>query len=162
MNGREPFPGLEMRPVEPSDAEAVTRMYRQLTDEHLYFRFWTLMPDPGPMVRSHLRLVDGRDHGGLIALDGDDVVGLAQWDRLRDDHSTAEISVVVDEAWQHRGLGRALTRAAAGDASRHAVGSVVARVLGTNHAAKGLASGQAPLAIEHDGTETLYSYQLAS
>jgi L-amino acid N-acyltransferase YncA len=152
-----------MRRIEAADADAITRMYRRLSTESLYFRFWTLMPDPGPLVRSHLRLLDDHDHRGLIVTDDDDeVVGVAQWDRLRDDPDVAELSVVVDEGWRHRGLGRALTRAAAGDASRHEVGSLVARVLGTNRAATGLANGQEPITVEHDGSEVLYSYGLAS
>lgn len=162
MNGREPFRDLVMRPLEPGDADAVIHIYRRLSDEDLYFRFWTLMPDPAPLVRPHLRLVDGHDHGGLIVFAGDEPVGVAQWDRLRDDRDTAELSVVVDERWQHRGLGRALTRAAAGDASRHQVHEIIARVLGTNRAANGLAGGQSPIAVEHDGTERRYSFELAS
>ena len=162
MNGRDPFPELVMRPVTMDDAEDVVRMYRRLSAQDLFFRFSTLMPDPGPLVLRHLQLVDRADHGGLIVLDGDEAIGVAQWDRLRDDRDSAEISIVIDERWQHRGLGRALTRAAAGDARRHAVGSLVANVLSANGAAKGLAIDQEPASVERDGTETRYSYRLAS
>jgi acetyltransferase len=162
MNGRDPFPELVMRPVAMDDAEDVVRMYRRLSAQDLFFRFSTLMPDPGPLVRRHLQLVDRADHGGLIVFDGDEAVGVAQWDRLRDDSDSAEISIVIDERWQHRGLGRALTRAAAGDARRHAVGSLVANVLSANRAAKGLAIDQDPASVVRDGTETRYSYRLAS
>jgi GNAT superfamily N-acetyltransferase len=162
MNGRDPLPELAMRPVTLDDADAVIDMYRRLSPQNLFFRFSTLMPDPAPLVRRHLRLVDQVDHGGFIAFDGDEAVGVAQWDRLRDDPGAAELSVAVDERWQHHGLGRALTRAAAGDAYRHAVSSLVASVLSANRAAKRLAVDQQPVAVERDGTETRYAYGLAS
>ena len=161
MNGREPFPELELRPVRSEDCEAVVSMFQGLSPHSLYMRFLTLMPDPTPLVVRHLSLVDQRDHGALVVLDGDDVVAISQWDRSNAG-GPAEIATTVADEWQHRGLGRALARAVAGDAHRHGVDFLTARVLSENRAAQGLAVGQRPAATKFDGTETSFTFELAS
>src|SRR5437879_4442671 len=116
MNGHGPFPDLVVRPVEPDDAERLRRFFGRLSDQTVYRRFFTLFPAPPPAVLAHLLSGDGRDHESLAVLDGDEIVALAGWDRLAGDAAgdgetdEAEIAVLVEDAWQHRGLGRALVR----------------------------------------------------
>ena len=162
MNGREPFPGLVLRPVETGDLEAIARTYRGLSRESLYQRFFTLMPDPTSLVAHHLALVDHEDHEAFLVLDGDDVVGVAQWDRRRDHPDQAEVAVTVADAWQGHGLGRALVRVLAGDAHRHGITALTADVLTENRAAAGLAHSQQPATMGVDGPETRYVFPLAS
>jgi L-amino acid N-acyltransferase YncA len=161
VNGREPFSELELRPVRAEDCEAVVAMFHGLSPHSLYMRFLTLMPDPTPLVVRHLSLVDARDHGAMVVLDGDEVVAISHWDRSGAGGS-AEIATTVADEWQHRGLGRALARAVAGDALRHGVDILTARVLAENRAAQGLALDQQPAATEFDGTETNFTFELAS
>ena len=66
-------------------------------------------------------MIDHRDHEALVVLDGDEVVGIAQWDRAGCCPDQAEIAITIAERWQHRGLGRVLIRALAGDAYRHGI-----------------------------------------
>jgi GNAT superfamily N-acetyltransferase len=162
MNGREPFPGLALRTVEAGDLEAIARTYRGLSPESLYQRFFTLMPDPTPLVAHHLALVDHEDHEAFLVLDGDDVVGVAQWDRRRDRPDQAEVAMTVADAWQRHGLGRALVRVLAGDAHRHGITALTADVLTENRAAAGLAHSQRPATTGVDGPETRYLFPLAS
>jgi GNAT superfamily N-acetyltransferase len=70
--------------------------------------------------------------------------------------------VLVAEEWQHRGLGRALVRATAGDALRHGVHTLVATVLTENRDGRGLARRQQPTSVELDGPQTNYRFDLAS
>jgi GNAT superfamily N-acetyltransferase len=44
----------------------------------------------------------------VVAVVGGEVVGVARYDRLAADPSTAEFAVVVEDAWQGAGLGRQL------------------------------------------------------
>jgi GNAT superfamily N-acetyltransferase len=162
VNGREPFPDLELRPVDASDADAVIASFRRMSDRSLYHRFLTGTPDAAPIVRAHLGLVDGRDHGALAVLEGGEVVAVAQWDRASDAPAEAEISISVEDRWQRRGLGRALVRAAAGDAHRHGVDVLTARVLAENGAARALAARQRPAATSFAGPETEFRFALAS
>ena len=69
MNGSQPFPELVLRPVEVGDADAIVATFRGLSDTSLYRRFFTLMPDPSPLVLKHLALVDHHDHEALVVLD---------------------------------------------------------------------------------------------
>ena len=162
MNGRQPLPELVLRPVEAHDLEPIANAYRGLSRQSLYQRFFTLMPDPTPLVAHHLALVDHEDHEAFLVLDGDEVVGVAQWDRRRDHPDEAEVAVTVADAWQRHGLGRALVRVLAGDAFRHGITALTADVLTDNRAAAGLAHSQRPASTGVDGPETRYVFPLAS
>jgi L-amino acid N-acyltransferase YncA len=161
MNGREPFPDLLLRPATERDLTAIVATYRRLSRESLYQRFFTLMPDPTDLVARQLALVDHRDHESLVVLDGDQVVAVAQWDRDRAQRDAAEVAVTVEDAWQHRGLGRALVRALVGDAHRHGVATITASVLSANRSGLGLASGLSPALVGTDGPETHFLYAVA-
>ena len=162
MNGRPPFPDLVLRAVTPEDLDALVATHRRLSPETIYRRFFTLTPDPAPLVRRHLGLVDHEDHEALVVLDGDRIVAVAQWDRARDHPDEADVAVVVEDAWQHRGLGTALVRALAGDAHRHGIGVLTAGVLSDNRAGLGLATRQRPAQVDLDGPETSFRFDLAS
>jgi GNAT superfamily N-acetyltransferase len=162
MNGREPFPDLVMRPVDASDVDDIVSALQRLSPRSLYQRFFTAPPDPTRMVTTHLALVDHRDHEAFVVLDGQTVVAMAQWDRSSRDPNEAEVAVLVAEEWQHRGLGRALVRATAGDAFRHGVHTLVATVLTENRDGRGLAHRQQPTSVELDGPQTNYRFDLAS
>ena len=162
MNGRQPFSDLVMRTVTPNDADAIVAAHRRLSPQSLYRRFFTMTPDPSPLVRRHLALVDHRDHEALVVLDGTQVVAVAQWDRLQGSPGEAEVAIVVDDAWQHRGLGSALMRALVGDAHRHGVDTISASVLSDNRAGFRLANHNGPAAVEIDGPEATFRFDLAS
>ena len=162
MNGREPLPGLLLRPVAQGDLPAIARAYRGLSRQSLYQRFFTLMPDPTPLVEQHLALVDHRDHEAFVVFDGDEVVGIAEWDRRIGRADEAEVAVTVVDSWQRHGLGRALVRVLAGDAHRHGISTLTAEVLTENRAAAGLATSQGPSTTGMDGAETRYVFPLAS
>jgi hypothetical protein len=70
VNGREPFPELVMRPVAKDDVDGLVATVRGLSRQSMYQRFFTVLPDPTPVVARHLALVDHRDHQALVVLDG--------------------------------------------------------------------------------------------
>jgi len=162
MNGREPFAELTMHPVDARDLDTVVDTFRRMSDRSLYYRFLTGTSDPQPLVKAHMELVDGRDHRALAVFAGSEVVAVAHWDRSRARREEAEVSIAVEDEWQHRGLGRALVRAAAGDAHRHGVNVLTARVLAENGAARGLATRQQPVETAFEGAETEFRFDLAS
>lgn len=163
MNGRDPFPNLEVRPVQGDDADRVRRLFQRLSPESIYRRFFTLFPEPPERVVRHLTAVDHRDHEALAVLDGDEIVALASWDRPAHVSVEAEIAVLVEDAWQHRGLGRALVRMLTGEAARRGIAVLNATVLADNYPARHLAvSLGRPDHVVLDGPETFYSFSLAS
>ena len=162
MNGREPFPRLVVRPATPDDIARVTATYRRLSPESVYRRFFTSLPDPARFVERQLALLDHHDHEALVVLDGDDVVAIAQWDRLGCCPDEAEMAITVEDAWQHVGLGRELARAIASDAHHHGVATLSASILTDNRAALGLAARMRPASIDLDGSETHFTFPVAS
>ncbi len=162
MNGRVPFPNLTVRPVEPDDDQRVRRLFDRLSAESIYRRFFTLFPAPPASVLRRLTVVDHRDHEALAVLDGDEIVAIASWDRPADAADEAEIAVLVEDAWQHKGLGRALVRMLTGEAARSGIAVLNATVLADNHPARHLATTASPDHVALDGPETFYTFSLAS
>jgi GNAT superfamily N-acetyltransferase len=148
--------------VEADDAERVRRLFDRLSPESIYRRFFTLFPAPPAAVLRHLTAVDHGDHEALVVLDGDEILALASWDRPVHASAEAEIAVLVEDAWQHKGLGRALVRMLTAEASRQGISVINATVLADNHPARHLAATVArPDSVVIDGPETFYSYKVA-
>jgi GNAT superfamily N-acetyltransferase len=163
MNGRDPFPDLEVRAVNPDDADRVRRLFQRLSPESIYRRFFTLFPAPPASVLHRLTTVDHGDHEALAVLEGDEIVAIASWDRPAHAAGEAEIAVLVEDAWQHKGLGRSLVRMLTGEAARHGITVLNATVLADNHPARRLAATVAhPDSVVLDGPETFYTFSLAS
>jgi GNAT superfamily N-acetyltransferase len=103
--GRHPI-----RPLRADDVDRMRRFYGRLSAETVYRRYFT----PGRPGDAELRrLFDGypgaRDV--LVALSGDEVVGLAEGARPRGRPEVVEFGVVVADAWQRSGIGSRLVRA---------------------------------------------------
>lgn len=163
MNGQLPEPELTVRPVAGDDEPRVLRLLARLSDQSVYRRFFTLFPSPPPSVLAQLVKPNDNDHGELVAVDHDEIVAVASWDRVRGASREAEVAVVVDDEWQHRGIGRALMRMVTADARRHGIAALTASVLSDNHPAKRLArSAGEPATVAFDGPTTVYTYCLAS
>ena len=95
------------RPVRPDDAPLFCRLWNRLSPETVYRRFHA--PLRSPPADAH-RLVDV-DHvlrEALVAVVGGEVVGVARYDRSPADPATADVAVVVEDAWQGVGVGRQL------------------------------------------------------
>src|SRR5205807_32128 len=86
--------------------------YAKLREEAVRLCFFT----PGPVGPAwelrYLETLDGMDRGAVVATSGDRVVGMARWHR-EPGAAEAEMAVVVEDGWQHRGVGTALVRALA-------------------------------------------------
>jgi RimJ/RimL family protein N-acetyltransferase len=163
MNGRDPFPSLEVRPVEAGDADRVRRLFQRLSPESVYRRFFTLFPAPPASVLRRLTVVDHRDHEALAVLEGDEIVAIASWDRPAQSADEAEIAVLVEDAWQHKGLGRSLVRMLTAEAARSGIAVLNATVLAENHPARHLATSVGPPdRVVLDGPETFYTFNVAS
>ena len=122
-----------VRPVHEDDAPRLTRMFGRLSDGTIRRRFFSLTPaiHPDPVVRA---LVDV-DHGlsdALVLEVGDEIVAIASYHVRPDDPSVADIAVLVEDGWQHHGIGGRLTRQLSRLARRHGISTFHADVLADN------------------------------
>ncbi|HEX6348290.1 MAG TPA: GNAT family N-acetyltransferase [Candidatus Dormibacteraeota bacterium] len=136
---------LQLRPLEPADGPLLVRLFYRLSPESIYRRFLSPIPDPYRPEMRRLLDLDHRDREALAALCAGEVVGVARYIRMAGDPGVAEIAIVVEDGWQHRGLGRLLTRRLAALARRRGIAAFHATMLGDNRPAlrllRGLSAG---------------------
>ncbi|MBA2578656.1 MAG: GNAT family N-acetyltransferase [Euzebyaceae bacterium] len=144
---------VTVRAITPDDAPRLHRLYYRLSPQSLYRRFFTPVTRPDRDVIASLVHVDYADRLALVALSGDEVVGIARYERLPPG-GNAEVAVIVEDAWQGRGVGTLLLERLAAAASARGIRSFVAAVQSGNRPMMGLlrAVGE-PLETSLDGTE---------
>jgi GNAT superfamily N-acetyltransferase len=130
VTGR-PADGLLVREMAPSDADRLLRFHDTLSSETLRMRFFSPHPRLSPEELARFTTVDHHDREALVALDGDDIVAVARWDRLAD-RALAEVAFVVADAWQGRGIGPLLLARLAELARANGIDRLVALVLPEN------------------------------
>ena len=125
------------RPIRPDDATLFCRLWERLSPETVYRRFHAPLRRP-PVGADRLVHVDHDLREALVAVVGGDVVGVVRYDRSPADHSTAEVAVVVEDAWQGVGVGRQLLEQLTGLAARRGVRTLTATVQRDNDRVIGL------------------------
>lgn len=95
-----------LRPIRPQDAAAVHAFHDAQSPESIYLRFFAPLPHLSEKDVARFTQVDHVDRVGLVATLGDDIVGIARYDRV--DATTAEVAFNVSDAHQGRGLGSVL------------------------------------------------------
>src|SRR5262245_47265948 len=134
---------LTIRPVEIADVERLNRMFGQLSPDSIYFRFFSPLPTlpRSPILR--LACVVDWHRDALVAVDDEEIVGLAGYDQVQST-TEPELSVAVQDAWHRRGIGLRLTTGVMALARDRGHDFLVARVLPGNRAALGLIRKLAP------------------
>ena len=103
---------MRFRPPELEDAPALLEFFRGLSDRSLYLRFHGHPALDERLVEPMLE-PDWIERGALVGMEGDRVVSLASYVRLRDAR-TAEVAFAVADELQGRGIAtRMLERLAA-------------------------------------------------
>src|SRR3954447_18651609 len=91
---------VTMRPVRPADRTLFYRLWERLSPETAYRRFHAPVHSlPDEPVR-RLLAVDHARREALVAVVGGEGVDVGRNARPLGDPSTAEVAVVVEEAWQ--------------------------------------------------------------
>lgn len=126
---------VRIRPYGVTDRDRVRRMSDRLSAASLYMRFFSGTPR---LPDHYVGLLEGLDHWdreALVALDGDEILGIAEYVRDATRAWRADLAVLVADPWQRRGLGRALVGCLSELAGRRGVTEFGADVILTNRQA---------------------------
>jgi acyl-CoA synthetase (NDP forming)/GNAT superfamily N-acetyltransferase len=119
-----------VRPITVEDADRLRAFHSSLSPETVYFRFFAPYPVLSQRDVERFTTVDYVDRVALIALVGDDIVGVVRYDRIGPDD--AEIAFVVRDDHQGRGLGSVLLEHIASAGRERGVRRFTAEVLPNN------------------------------
>ena len=122
-----------LRPIRPGDAPALTRLYDRLSPESAYQRFFAVMRRLPPDWARILADVDHDRRAAIVAAGPEgELIGVARYG-TEPGADEAEIAVVVQDAWQGRGLGTILLSALLDHAVSRGITKFLAYVLADNH-----------------------------
>ena len=128
---------VTLRLLERGEDERMARLFFRLSPETVYRRFLTHYSDPHAL--RPLLDVDGHTRVAVVAADPEgEIIGVARYTRLIADPDSAEISVVVQDESQGRGIGLLLLTALAHHARAAGVHSFTGTMLSTNDACAAL------------------------
>jgi acetyl coenzyme A synthetase (ADP forming)-like protein len=136
---------MHIRPIKPSDAPAIGALHHRLSAETVYLRFFSPLPSLSPTMLDRFVSVDYVDRLALVAELGDQLIGVARYDRLPVNAGTvegasgrgaggadAEVAFTVDDAHQGRGIGTILLEHLAAAAKHAGISRFVAETLPQN------------------------------
>jgi len=126
------------RPVQPEDEARFCRLWPRLSMETRYRRFHAPVHRLPRELVHRLVHVDHDDREAIVAVVGGEVVGVARYDRSPTDPTEAEFAVVVEDDWQHVGVGRQLLTELSRAAALRGVRELTATVQADNERMLGL------------------------
>ncbi|HJR26478.1 MAG TPA: GNAT family N-acetyltransferase, partial [Acidimicrobiales bacterium] len=96
-----------VRPIRPEDAPLLVAFHARQSPQSIYYRYFSPRPRLTDRELERMVGVDYVDRMALVAVRGDDVLGVARYDRWRH-RSEAEVAFFVDDANHGRGLATVL------------------------------------------------------
>lgn len=127
---------VQFRPILPEDRVRYERLFTRLSPQTLYRRFMTPITRIDRRLLEHLVTVDYRERLAIVALIGEEISGVARYDVVRP--GVAEVALVVEDAWQGRGIGSRLLWRISAAARARGIAVFEAEVLGENRPMMGL------------------------
>lgn len=122
-----------VRPIGPGDADMAQAFVDGLSATSRYFRFFATLKGLSPSMLDRFIRADHPNHLALVGIAGvqgrQSIVGEARY-ALNNDGATADIAVVIADAWQRRGVGKGLLEML----ERIAAATGVARLTGESFA----------------------------
>jgi RimJ/RimL family protein N-acetyltransferase len=142
---------LSIRPIQPSDADALQSAFMQLSEQSRYFRFHSPLRQLPERLLYDLTHVDGIDHVALVAFEQTPLpeahgVGVVRFVRNPAAPNTAEVAITLADEAQGHGVARRLLRALAVEATERGIETFTMSVLSDNRRVRRLLTrlGAAP------------------
>lgn len=131
---RNAVPTTLIRPLTPGDRAALREMFGRLSEETIHRRFHMPYPSVPEWMLDHI--LGQQDVGSLVAVVEDRIVGHAMYAPEGD--GVAEMAVLVEDAWQSRGIGKQLLAGLARSARGRGFRALTGFALGQNRRVLGL------------------------
>jgi acyl-CoA synthetase (NDP forming)/GNAT superfamily N-acetyltransferase len=122
---------VHLRPIRPEDADGLVAFHATLSERTRYLRYFGPYPRISERDLHRFTHVDHRNRVALVAVLGDDLIGVGRYDRLGE-RADAEVAFVVTDAQQGRGIGSVLLEHLAAAARERGIKRFVAEVLAEN------------------------------
>lgn len=143
-----------VRATSTRDTDRLGDMFRRSSPETIYRRFHSPYPQVPEWALTYLTGADGPERESLVAVVGGEIVGHVMYG-WTEGGSEAEVAIVVEDAWQRRGIGRLLLLNLVVQAKGRGIEVFTGYVLGDNLPM--LAFIRAVLGeVKYDITEGLY------
>ena len=130
---------IRVRALTRSDRALIAGAFERLSDRSRFLRFFSPQPRLTKRTLDALMAVDHDDHVALVALHEGSAVGVVRYVRDRDDRGLAHLAITVVDAYQGRGLGRALIAELLDVAAQRGIRGLVLDIHPDNHVMTALA-----------------------
>ncbi len=100
---------VTLRPIRPEDATMEQAFVRRLSPASRYFRFMGTLRELTPAMLMRFTQIDYDREMAFVAVQDESEVAVARY-ITNPDGSSCEFAIVVEDAWQRRGLGRIMLR----------------------------------------------------
>ena len=122
---------IEVRPIDPGDADRLRRFHSRLSTDTTYLRFFSPHPTLSDREVERFTNVDHTERDALVAICDDEIAAVGRYDRTPGT-SEAEVAFVVEDRWQGRGIGTVLMERLAALARSRGITTLVADTMPHN------------------------------
>lgn len=125
---------VAVRRIRAEDASALQRLVGRSSDRSVELRFFGPLKELSDEMAGRFADVDGKDRYALVALDPenpDEIVGVVRYGREQGTDG-AEYAALIEDRFQHRGLGIGLTRRLVEAARQNGIERLFALVMREN------------------------------
>jgi GNAT superfamily N-acetyltransferase len=96
-----------IRPIRPEDDHALLEIFKRLSPQTVYQRFFQALPELSPGMARYLANVNQTNRMAIVAEFGAELIGVGRYERTSDPE-VVDLALVVLDQWQNKGLGRIL------------------------------------------------------
>ncbi|MBS1786464.1 MAG: GNAT family N-acetyltransferase [Acidobacteria bacterium] len=127
---------LQMRALKPTDREGLVALFNRCSPETIRYRFLRMVTCLTESQLDQLVAVDQRSHVALVITQGENaeekIIAVGRYFVMEKRPTVAEVSFLVEDALQRRGIGTILLDALAEIAREHGINRFAADVLADN------------------------------
>lgn len=120
-----------LRPVVPTDRDALNTMYEKQSERSIYLRFFAPKPKLSDKELTRFTTVDHNDRVAFVLFLGEELIGIGRYDRTHIP-TEAEVAFLISDHHQGRGIGSILLEHLAAAALERGIEKFSAEVLPEN------------------------------